>query len=113
MNIIFRKANRSDVPEIVRLLTDDNLGSSREQYSENIQSSYYSAFDVINQDKNNHLIVAELKGKIIGTMQLTFTTYMTYHGGKRMQIEGVRVDKNVRGQSIGNEMFTWAINKAR
>lgn len=46
-------------------------------------------------------------------MQLVFTTYMTYQGGKRAQIEGVRVDKNVRGQGIGKAMIEWAINKAK
>jgi GNAT superfamily N-acetyltransferase len=113
MNIIFRKANRTDVPEIARLLMDDNLGSSREQYNDNIPSSYYSAFDAINLDKNNYLVVAELDGKIIDTMQLTFITYLTYQGGKRLQIEGVRIDKTVRGQGIGQEMFKWAIDKAK
>lgn len=63
MNIIFRKANRADVPEIVRLLTDDKLGSSREKFDETISDSYYSAFDMINADKNNYLIVAELNEK--------------------------------------------------
>jgi GNAT superfamily N-acetyltransferase len=113
MNIIFRKAIRADIPDIVRLLMDDNLGSSREQYNKNVPSSYYSAFDAINLDKNNYLVVAELDGKIIGTMQLTFITYMTYQGGKRLQIEGVRIDKTIRGRGIGQEMFKWAINKAK
>lgn len=30
---------------------------------------------------------------------------MTYQGGKRAQIEGVRVDNNVRGQGIGKAMI--------
>ena len=113
MNIIFRNANREDVPEIVRLLTDDKLGELREQYNEIILESYYSAFDRINADENNYLTIVEINGKILGTMQLTFITHMTYQGGKRMQIEGVRIDKTVRGQGIGQEMFKWAINKAR
>lgn len=113
MNLIFRKADRADVPEIVRLLTEDELGSSREQYSEIIPDSYYAAFDRINADKNNCLVTIELDGKIIGTLQLTFTTYMTYQGGRRAQIEGVRIDKDVRGKGIGQAMIEWAINKAR
>jgi len=113
MNITFRKANREDVSEIVRLLSDDQLGESREQYNRIIPESYYSAFDMINADENNYLTIAEVNGKIIGTMQLTFITHMTYQGGKRMQIEGVRVDKSARGQGIGKTMFEWAINKAK
>jgi N-acetylglutamate synthase-like GNAT family acetyltransferase len=113
MNITFRKANREDVPEIVRLLNDDELGTSREQYNGIIPESYYSSFDAINTDENNYLLIAELNKKVVGTMQLTFTTYMTYQGGKRMQIEGVRVDKKIRDKGIGKLMFEWAINKAK
>lgn len=101
MNILFRKANDADIPEIVRLLSEDELGSLREQYSEVIFDSYYAAFDRINADKNNCLVIVELDRKIVGTMQLTFTTYMTYQGGRRAQIEGVRIDKDVRGKGIG------------
>ena len=113
MNINFRKANRADVPEIIRLLNDDKLGASREQYDEIIPEAYYSAFDAINSDGNNYLTIVEEDGKIVGTMQLTFIIYMTYQGGKRMQIEGVRVDKYARGKGIGKAMFEWAINKAK
>jgi GNAT superfamily N-acetyltransferase len=113
MNIIIRKANRSDIPEIVRLLADDALGAARENHNKTIVSSYYSAFDIINADKNNYLMITELDGKVVGTMQLTFTTYMTYQGGKRAQIEGVRIDKGVRGQGIGKAMIEWAIKKAQ
>lgn len=113
MNIIIRKANRSDVSEIVRLLADDALGASREDHNETIMPSYYSAFDIINADKNNYLMITELDGKVVGTMQLILTTYMTYQGGKRAQIEGVRIDKNMRGRGVGKVMIEWAIKKAQ
>ncbi len=51
MHIVFRKANRVDVPEIVRLLTEDELGLSGEQYNKNYESIpnlYYAAFDINN-----------------------------------------------------------------
>lgn len=112
-NIIFRKANRSDVPNIVRLLADDDIGISREQYQESLPSSYYDAFDEIDADKNNSLIVVELNNQIVGTLQITFITYLTYRGGKRALIEGVRTHKSVRGQGIGKAMLEWAIQKAK
>lgn len=43
MNI--RKATRDDVPEIVRLLADDILGSKRESLANITLQSYYNAFD--------------------------------------------------------------------
>lgn len=113
MNIHFRKATREDVPAIIRLLADDPLGAAREQYTNPLPNKYYAAFDEINSDKNNYLIIAEFDGNVIGTLQLTFITYLTYQGGKRALIEGVRTDKSVRGKGIGKAMLQWAINKAK
>jgi GNAT superfamily N-acetyltransferase len=113
MNIHIRKAKRDDVSDIVRLLADDNLGAKRERYEDPLPLEYYAAFDEINSDKNNYLMVAEMSDKIIGTLQITFITYLTYQGGKRALIEGVRTDQFVRGQGIGKKMFEWAISKAR
>jgi GNAT superfamily N-acetyltransferase len=113
MNIHFRKATRDDVPNIVRLLADDPLGADREKYVEPLPSQYYAAFDEINSDKNNYLIVAELDSQVVGTLQLTLITYLTYQGGKRALIEGVRTDKSVRGQGVGKAMLEWAILKAK
>lgn len=109
----FRQATMSDVHHIVRLLADDNLGNLREQFAAEIPSSYYQAFATINADQNNWLIVVELDKQVIGTMQLTYITYMTYQGGKRAQIEGVRIDKSVRSQGIGQAMFEWVMQKAK
>jgi hypothetical protein len=72
MNIIIRKAIRSDIPLIVRLLADDNIGVTREKYEEPLPQSYYSAFDIINTDINNWLIVVELDNKIVGTMNIYY-----------------------------------------
>lgn len=113
MNIHFRKATRDDVLNIVRLLADDPLGAAREQYTEPLPTQYYAAFDEINADANNYLIVAVLDDQVVGTLQLTLITYLTYQGGKRALIEGVRTDQSVRGQGIGKAMLEWAIHKAK
>lgn len=113
MNVTFRKATRADVPHIVRLLAEDHIGALRESNKEPIPTSYYEAFDAISADKNNYLLVAELDNRIIGTLQITFITYLTYQGGKRALIEGVRTDKSVRGKGIGKKMLEWAIQKAK
>lgn len=113
MNLIIRKANRSDVPHIVRLLADDDMGSTREKYEEPLPPVYYKAFDIISADKNNWLLIAEKDNKVVGTLQLTFITYLTYQGGKRAQIEGVRTDKTVRGKGIGKSLIKWSIEKSK
>ena len=110
----FRKANRADIPFIIELLANDELGKLREDYADPLPTKYYEAFDNINNDSNQELIVVEDQGnKIIATLQLSFIQYLTYQGGIRVQIEAVRTREGQRGKGIGKELFTWAINRAK
>ena len=109
----FRRATRTDVPDIVRMLADDILGSKREQYTLPLPESYYTAFAAIDTDPNNELIVVELDGKVVGVLQLTYIPYITYRGSWRALIEGVRVDSSLRASGIGRKLFTWAIERAQ
>ena len=112
--MIFRKATIQDVPFIVQLIADDELGKLRENFQEPLPESYLNAFENINADPNQELIVVENdKGQIIGTLQLSFIQYLTYKGGIRAQIEAVRIHKDYRGKGLGEQLFTWAINKAK
>lgn len=113
LDLSIRRATHADVREIVRLLADDPLGSQREQYREPLPDSYYEAFQEIDADRQQELVVASLDGHIIGTMQLTFIPSLTFQGGKRAQIEGVRVDGTYRGHGVGRKLMLWAIERAR
>jgi GNAT superfamily N-acetyltransferase len=108
----FRRATRADVPDIVRMLADDMLGSGREQYVLPLPESYYAAFAAIDADPHNELIVAELDSQVVGVLQLTYIPYLTYQGSWRALIEGVRVDTSLRASGIGRKLLTWAIERA-
>ena len=95
------------------MLADDFLGQQRERSEDPLPESYVHAFREIDADPNNELIVAELDGDVIGTMQLTFTPSISFRGGKRCTVESVRVDEKHRGKGIGREMMLWAIDRAR
>ena len=82
-------------------------------YETPLPESYVKAFEEIDADKNNELIVAEKDGEIIGTLQITFTPSISFQGGKRATVESVRVDEKYRGQGIGKELMLWAIERAR
>ncbi len=110
--MIFRKATEHDVPAIVALLANDALGSKREVNSAPLPQSYYQAFQSIDGDPNQELIVVE-DGDLIGTLQLTFIPYLTYQGGIRAQVEAVRIHKSRRGKGLGQEMIRWAIQRAK
>jgi len=112
-NLQFRLARVEDLPDIVRMLADDFLGHQRERYEEPLPESYLKAFRELDADANNELIVAEVEGAIVGTLQLTITPSLSYQGGKRSSLESVRVDGKFRGQGIGRQMMLWAIERAR
>ncbi|MDL4813506.1 GNAT family N-acetyltransferase [Actinomadura opuntiae] len=109
----FREAIADDLPQIVRLLADDPLGATRETLADEIPEAYVTAFAAIDEDPNNHLIVADVAGTVAGTLQLTYIPGLTYTGGERAQIEGVRIAADERGRGLGQTMINWAIDQAR
>lgn len=112
-NLNIRQAVLADLPEIVRMLADDFLGTRREQFQDPLPAGYIKAFHAIDADQNNELVVAELDGAIVGTLQLTFTPSISFQGGLRATVESVRVDERYRGRGIGREMMLWAIDRAK
>ncbi len=111
--MIFRRACREDLDAIVGLLADDPLGAKRESYTSPLAESYYAAFEAIDRDPNNELVVVQVEGDIVGVLQLTFIPSITYRGGWRALIEGVRVSSNMRSSGVGTRLFMWAIERAR
>lgn len=121
MKLSFRQALQADIPAILGMLADDELGSKREDDSIPVKRSYLEAFKKIDSDSNNELIVVEsitekfgiTQKNIAGILQLTFIPYLTYQGSWRCLVEGVRVHKNFRGKGVGTKLFEWAIARAR
>jgi GNAT superfamily N-acetyltransferase len=111
--LTIRQATRGDVPAIVRMLADDDLGRQREVYSEPLPESYYHAFAAIEHDPNNTILVACHGNVVVGTLQLTFMPSLSYQGGWRATVESVRTEATVRGQGIGRMMMERAIELAR
>jgi len=113
MHPVFRTATKQDLPQLVSLLADDPIGINREDPTTPINQHYFDAFQQIDMDPNNSLIVIEQNQCIVGMMQLTFIPYLTHIGSWRCLIEGVRIEKKFRGNGLGKAMIQWAINKAK
>lgn len=112
--MIFRKATQKDLHAIVKMIANDALGKTRENYQNPLPNEYLEAFKNINSDPNQELIVVENNlSEVIGTLQLSYIQYLTYQGGIRAQIEAVRIREDQRGKGMGQKMFEWAIHRAR
>ena len=112
-DIQFCEAQKGDLKYIVQMLADDPLGIKRERFESPLPSSYSNAFDSIDKDSNNALILAILKDEIIGVLQLTFIPNLTYQGSWRAMIEGVRVSSKFRSKGIGQSLIEEAIRRAK
>ena len=113
MELSFREAKETDLEALIQMLADDQLGAGRESAETPLDQGYLSAFDHINKDPNNQLIVVEVENEIIGMLQLTFIPYLSHMGAWRCLIEAVRIHKGYRGKGLGTRVFKWAIEQAK
>lgn len=111
--LVFRLAEADDLVDIVRMLSDDTLGATREKFEDNLSENYLKAFQYILNDPNQELTVVEMNSEKVATFQLTFIQYLTHHGGLRAQVEAVRTSSKYRGQGIGTKVFEYIIERAR
>lgn len=107
-----RRAQRADLPRLLELLADDALGKNREGVGSD-DPAYSRAFDVIDRDPNQQLLVAELDGRVVGMLQVTYVPGLSRRGAWRANIESVRVDSSVRGRGIGGWLMARALEHAR
>ena len=60
--MIFREATKHDLQAIVAMIADDDLGKTRENFQIPLPAAYVVAFENINRDENQELMVIENKG---------------------------------------------------
>jgi ribosomal protein S18 acetylase RimI-like enzyme len=109
----FRDARYTDLPGIVALLRDDELGAKRNPAHDLAIDAYVAAWAEILADPNNGYVVAERDGCLVGCYQLTFVRGLSHTGGLRAQIESVRIASNLRGGGLGSVMMRDAVARAR
>ena len=110
-NVVIRRATEKDLASIVALLADDELGAQRESADD--LTPYRRAFEVIDDDQHQLLVVAEREGVVVATMQLSRLAGLSRQGAFRAQIEGVRVAGSERGNGLGGYLMEWAVSQAR
>ena len=110
---VIRDACRDDLPRLVELLADDQIGREREAVTDPLAPGYYSAFEALHSDPRARLLVADVDGRVVGTLQLNFLVGLSRRGAVRAQIEAVRIAREVRGQGLGHILMAAAIDLAR
>lgn len=110
-DVVIRRATSADVAGIVAMIADDQLGATRESTED--LTPYLDAFERIDADPNQLLMVAERNDELVGTMQLTIIPGLSRRGSSRGLIEAVRVAAPARGAGLGTTLIQWAIEESR
>lgn len=112
--VTLREARSADVPAIVELLADDELGATRDGATGGADlEPYLRAFEAVTADPAHLLVVADDGSQVVGTLQLSFLPGLSRRGALRAQVEAVRVGQGERGSGLGAAMFRWAIEESR
>lgn len=110
--LVIRDATATDLVAVVGLYADDMIGVTRESPGDPLDPEYYQGFAAIQADPRNRLVVADLDGRVVGTLQLTFLPGVSRRGAERAQIESVHVAPDVRDRRIGRRLAIWALDQA-
>lgn len=109
--LLMRDATVHDLPAILAMLAEETIPPGRE--ADPSDPRYLAAFAAIDADPNERLITADLDGRIVGTMQLSFLPGLSFRGSWRGLIEAVRIVSDLRGQRLGEQMILWAVEQCR
>ena len=69
--MLIRTATAEDLPALVTMLADDILGQQREDAGLPLNQAYKDAFNAIEADPYNDIIVGEIDGTVMAMMQFT------------------------------------------
>ena len=105
-SLTIRKANRSDLPDIIQLVRElavyekapEEVWVTLEDY----EDGFESVFDAL---------VAEWNGRIVG-IALYYLTFSTWKG-KMLHLEDFIVTESHRGKGIGKQLFDEVISQAQ
>ncbi len=98
-DVIMRQARAEDLPALLALIADDVLGKNRD--ADASDPAYRAAFEAIDCDPNQYLLVAEESGELIGMLQITFIPGLSRRGAWRANVEAVRIKSSLRSRGLG------------
>jgi ribosomal protein S18 acetylase RimI-like enzyme len=112
--VVVRKAVEKDIPRLLELYRQLEITTSDEE--ENKQPTpddYRKVFSSINSYPGMELVVAEDKGKIIGSLEIMVVPNLSHKGLPWALVENVIVDEALRRTGVGRQLMQYAINRAK
>jgi GNAT superfamily N-acetyltransferase len=111
--VLVRDATRKDLPRIVELLMQLSVDHPQELLEEPLPASYGAAFDDVERDDRQRLLVLEVDGRTVGTLAVVVVPNVGHQGKPFALVENVVVDEAARGQGHGETLMRAALAFAR
>ena len=111
--MLIRPARMNDLPALVTLLADDEIGQGREDLSPDALPVYRARLSEILGAEHITQFVVEEDGAIIGCLQLNLLPCLARRGMIRAGLEAVRVASHRRSQGIGEALVRHAVSEAK
>ncbi|MDR2294557.1 MAG: GNAT family N-acetyltransferase [Microbacterium sp.] len=112
--ISLRRATIADLDDLMRLMSDDAVSSSRGDTNDSAdRPRYEEALRTLIADPSNDIVVGvDADDRIIATLQLTLIPGLARRGAMRLLVEAVRVVSRLRSRGIGEAMMRWVMDVA-
>lgn len=108
--MIVTVAELNDIPELTELLAV--LFAQEIEFEPNVDDQARGLRLIISDSSLGHILVARKQGKVVAMVNLLYTV-STALGGKVCLLEDMVVRPEIRGQGVGQELLSSAIEHAR
>jgi GNAT superfamily N-acetyltransferase len=109
--VVVRDAVVADVPAVIRLLQQLNLGGEAREGDPDA-AVYRDAFAAIDADPRQSLLVVMIGADVVGTATLVIIPNLSHGGRAVAQIESVVVDAGHRGRGGGEALVDECLRRA-
>jgi GNAT superfamily N-acetyltransferase len=106
-----RQARPTDVERLIELLAAGSLRADKEDAS--CRADYEDALREIAATPGQEVLVAELDGNVVGTVQLITFRHFQERGGRCAELESMHVHPAHRNSGVGTQLLAFAIARAR
>jgi GNAT superfamily N-acetyltransferase len=107
--IVIRRAETRDLPELLAVLGQLSQTQPLDSESRNVQN----AWEQIQSQQHRALLVAEVGGQVVGTVDWYFTPNLTHDAQPYITIENFVVDVGHRRRGIGAALLNAVIEEAQ
>ncbi len=111
LNFRIREAEASDINDLLFLIGEDEIGKKRESF-DNLEQYERAFTEILDSPMMEFYVMVSNENEIVACCQCMFLPHLSRKGGKRVQIESVRVRSKLRGQGLGTQLMEFVKEQA-